>query len=89
MKAYKNYMDRIRLDEEQHDRLMEAVKAAEAAEAAKKAGSKAEAPAKVSRFPLKRLGWIASAAAVIVLLVAVVPKNNSWSAPAERRTEDS
>ena len=84
MKAYKNYMDRIRLDEEQHGRLMEAVKAAEAAEAAKKAETQAEEPAKVRRFPLKRLAWIASAAAVIVLIVAVVPKNRLSFAPAEK-----
>ncbi len=90
MKAYKNYMDRIRLDEEQHDRLMEAVKAAEAAEAAKKAGPEDEAPAKVSRFPLKRLGWIASAAAVIVMLVAVVPKSHrSEATPAYDRVTEA
>ena len=69
MKAYKNYMDRIRLDEEQHDKLLEAVRAAEA-EKNKNAVPK---PAKTRRFPLKTFGLIASAAAVIILAVGVFP----------------
>ncbi len=69
MKAYKNYMDRIRLDEEQHDKLLEAVRAAEA-EQNKNAVPK---PAKTRRFPLKTFGLIASAAAVIILAVGVFP----------------
>lgn len=69
MKAYKNYMDRIRLDEEQHDKLLEAVRAAEA-EKNKNAVPK---PAKTRRFPLKTFGFIASAAAVIILAVGVFP----------------
>ena len=80
MNAYKEYMDRISLDEEQHGRLMEAVLAAEAAEAEKSGQPEAETPTKVRRFPLKTLGWIASAAAVIVLLVAVIPQNTEKSA---------
>ena len=75
MNAYKEYMDRISLDEEQHGRLMEAVLAAEAAEAEKSGQPEAETPTKIRRFPLKTLGWIASAAAVIVLFVAVIPQN--------------
>ena len=69
MKAYKNYMDRIRLDEEQHDKLLEAVRAAEA-EKNKYAVPK---PAKTRRFPLKTFGLIASAAAVIILVIGVFP----------------
>ena len=69
MKAYKNYMDRIRLDEEQHDKLLEAVRAAEAGQN-KNAVPK---PAKTRRFPLKTFGLIASAAAVIILAVGVFP----------------
>ncbi len=69
MKAYKNYMDRIRLDEEQHDKLLEAVRAAEAEQNQKAAPE----PEKVRRFPLKAFGLIASAAAVIILAVGVFP----------------
>ena len=69
MKAYKEYMDRIRVDEEQHGKLLEAVRAAEA-EQTKNA---APEPAKTRRFPLKAFGLIASAAAVIVLIVGVFP----------------
>ena len=69
MKAYKNYMDRIRLDEEQHDKLLEAVRAAET-EKNKNAVPKL---AKTRRFPLKTFGLIASAAAVIILAVGVFP----------------
>lgn len=69
MKAYKEYMDRIRVDEEQHDKLLEAVRAAEAAQNKETVPE----PAKVRRFPLKTLGLIASAAAVIILVVGVFP----------------
>ena len=69
MKAYKEYMDRIRLDEEQHGKLLEAVRAAEA-EQNKNA---APEPAKTRRFPLKAFGLIASAAAVIILVIGVFP----------------
>ena len=69
MKAYKEYMDRIRVDEEQHGKLLEAVRAAEA-EQNKNA---APEPAKTRRFPLKAFGLIASAAAVIILVIGVFP----------------
>ena len=71
MSSYKKYMDRIKLDDEQHKKLLEAVRAAEADQAA--GGLKNDQPEKLRRFPLKRLALIASAAAVIVLAVGVFP----------------
>ncbi len=74
MKAYKDYMDRIGVDEEQHKKLLDAVRAAEEAAAA---GSLPEADApspeqtKVRRFPLKKLGLIASAAAAVVIVISI------------------
>ncbi len=74
MKAYKDYMDRIGLDEEQHQKLLEAVKAAEAAAAEGRLSVQEEQSpeeTKIRRFPLKKLGLIASAAAVVVIVVSV------------------
>ena len=71
MSSYKNYMDRIKLDDEQHEKLLEAVRAAEEKQASVEAET--PQPAKVRRFPVKRLALIASAAAVIILAVGVIP----------------
>ena len=71
MSSYKNYMDRIKLDDEQHEKLLEAVRAAEEKQASGESGT--PQPAKVRRFPVKRLALIASAAAVIILAVGVIP----------------
>ena len=71
MSSYKNYMDRIKLDDEQHEKLLEAVRAAEEKQASGASGT--PQPAKVRRFPVKRLALIASAAAVIILAVGVIP----------------
>ena len=74
MKAYKDYMDRIGVDEEQHKKLLDAVRAAEEA-AASGSLPEADAPSpeqtKVRRFPLKKLGLIASAAAAVVIVISI------------------
>ena len=79
MKAYKDYMDRIELDGEQHRKLLDAVLAAEkeASAGALPEQMERETGTKVRRFPLKKLGWIASAAAVIVIAVAVGGQSGS------------
>lgn len=89
MKAYKDYMDRIKLDEQQHRKLLEAVKAAER-NADPLTDNPAEDPAasqepetKIRRFPRKIWGVLASAAAVAVLVFTVNPDNNFISKTAE------
>ena len=82
MKAYKDYMDRIKLDEQQHRKLLEAVKAAERNAApltdnpAEDLAVKQDEEAKIRRFPRKIWGVLASAAAVAVLVFTVNPDNN-------------
>ena len=82
MKAYKDYMDRIKLDEQQHRKLLEAVKAAErnaaplTADPAEDLAASQEQETKIRRFPRKIWGVLASAAAVAVLVFTVNPDNN-------------
>ena len=89
MKAYKDYMDRIKLDEQQHRKLLEAVKAAERNAApltdnpAEDLAVKQDEEAKIRRFPRKIWGVLASAAAVAVLVFTVNPDNNFISKTAE------
>ncbi len=89
MKAYKDYMDRIKLDEQQHRKLLEAVKAAErnaaplTADPAEDPAASQEPETKIRRFPRKIWGVLASAAAVAVLVFTVNPDNNFSKKTAE------
>ena len=89
MKAYKDYMDRIKLDEQQHRKLLEAVKAAErnaeplTDNPAEDLAVKQDEEAKIRRFPRKIWGVLVSAAAVAVLVFTVNPDNNFSSKTAE------
>lgn len=81
MKAYKDYMDRIKLDEQQHRKLLEAVKAAErnaeplTDNPAEDLAASQEPETKIRRFPRKIWGVLVSAAAVAVLVLTVNPDN--------------
>ena len=82
MKAYKDYMDRIKLDEQQHRKLLEAVKAAErnadplTDNPAEDPAASQEPEAKIRRFPRKIWGVLVSAAAVAIIVLTVNPDNN-------------
>ncbi len=80
MKAYKEYMDRIRLDDDQHQKLLSAI--SEAEKAAKevtrplpeeKVRDKAPLP-----FPLKRFGVLASAAALALIILSLGTGGRIW-----------
>ncbi|MBQ6195885.1 MAG: hypothetical protein IJK47_00435 [Lachnospiraceae bacterium] len=67
MSAYKDYIDRISLDEEQHEKLLQAVREAET----EKTVGENVRRGKTRRSPLKTMGIIASAAAVAIVLLAL------------------
>ena len=66
MSAYKDYIDRISLDEEQHEKLLQAVREAET----EKNADSSSRRKRLLRSPLKTMGLIASAAAVAIVLFA-------------------
>ena len=67
MSAYKDYIDRISLDEEQHEKLLQAVREAET----EKNADSSSRRKRLLRSPLKTMGLIASAAAVAIVLFAL------------------
>ena len=90
MKSYKEYMDRIRVDEAQHERFLEALQKAEAdAQAGSKAAPAEEtvqtlpsAQKKRFRFPVMKIAGVA-AAAVLAFVLILGPAGGKVAQPAK------
>ena len=73
MKAYKEYMDRIRLDDDQHQKLLSAISEAEKAakEVTRPLPEEKVRDKEPRPFPLKRFGVLASAAALALIILSL------------------
>ena len=87
MKKYKDYMDRVKISSEAHDRILQAMKAQE--EAGTAAAQKEEPLAKVTKLPWYRrssfrtLAGATAALIVLVVGISAVMRNNG-SRPADQ-----
>lgn len=80
MKAYKEYMDRIRLDDDQHQKLLSAISEAEKAakEVTRPLPEEKVRDKEPRPFPLKRFGVLASAAALALIILSLGTGGRIW-----------